>query len=1023
MMGHFIKFLLIICFFSSFAAAQTQIKGVINNYYKVVKVDTCLNVVRTAASHSFVVGDRILLIQMKGANINESNTSAFGNVFSLRGAGEYEINTIDSVFIDGFRLRYNMLFPYDPSFLVQVVSIPTYINAIVSDTLSALPWDGSIGGILALDAVQLELAAPIDVSGKGFRGGKGLKTFDSSNNCSWIVSVSDYHLPRKNWRGAEKGEGIAEFIPNKECGRGAQFTGGGGGNDHNSGGGGGANISKGGNGGKNDDPGNFSCQGPNPGVGGKAVGIPNAVNHFYLGAGGGAGHGNNGFASDGGNGGGMIFLTGKNLKTNAQKISANGISSSSTYGDGGGGGGAGGTIVFDFEKSAGILNIEAIGGQGATINNRGEQRCFGPGGGGAGGRIIYSSPFVANENVSGGKNGVSTNGSCQNAANGAQSGDNGIVEVFQYLDVAKEPFLALGLSVQPASDTICVGGIAKISLKASGKGLKYQWQSSVKGSGTFSNVPNNAQYTGSLGPVLTINNFSSSLINYEFQCVVSTICGQTIISKPIQLFADSIPKIDFNLNVLAAQLICTNKTANAISYTWDFGDNNTSIFTNPTHLYTTDGKFTVGLTARNRCGAAFKQQDIEIVTPPLASFRADTIQGCAPLKVRFVNTSSQNVTGYLWRFQGADISVSNAKDPVVTYTAGGVFGVTLIVTNSKFKDSLSRPTYISVAEKPSANFSISILNSTVVDLKNLTSNNATAFRWDFNTGFSSVQKDLQHDLLKDGDYLITLTASNVCGSNQIVKSITIQTLPKAGFANNVTKACVPVTIQFSSQASANTTKWFWRFPGADKDTASQINPKVTYSNAGTYDVSLVVTNAKGKDSIFKKAIIITDDKPLVGFDSKINRLTVEFQSSASRYNSILWDFGAEGKTATTEKATMIYPASGTYKVSLTAKNNCGERKLEKEIIVSNELSCDQIEVLVVPNPIVDYAIITFNTNRFAPIPYLISTVDGKVIRRGEIPKDTKLYELNFENAASGVYILYLKCETKIHTIKILKTDY
>ena len=43
---------------------------------------------------SFSVGDRVLIIQMKGAEINTSNSIAFGSVVDYRNCGNYEFANI-----------------------------------------------------------------------------------------------------------------------------------------------------------------------------------------------------------------------------------------------------------------------------------------------------------------------------------------------------------------------------------------------------------------------------------------------------------------------------------------------------------------------------------------------------------------------------------------------------------------------------------------------------------------------------------------------------------------------------------------------------------------------------------------------------------------------------------------------------------------------------------------------------------------------------------------------------------------
>jgi uncharacterized repeat protein (TIGR01451 family) len=54
-------------------------------------------------------------------------------------------------------------------------------------------------------------------------------------------------------------------------------------------------------------------------------------------------------------------------------------------------------------------------------------------------------------------------------------------------------------------------------------------------------------------------------------------------------------------------------TNDPTSWLWDFGDSNTSILQNPTHVYEMKGAFTVALTATNACGLGVTSETIEVI--------------------------------------------------------------------------------------------------------------------------------------------------------------------------------------------------------------------------------------------------------------------------------------------------------------------------------------------------------------------------------------------------------------------------
>lgn len=67
------------------------------------------------------------------------------------------------------------------------------------------------------------------------------------------------------------------------------------------------------------------------------------------------------------------------------------------------------------------------------------------------------------------------------------------------------------------------------------------------------------------------------------------------------------------------EVVFTDYSQNATSYSWNFGDGNTSILQNPTHAYSAAGTYTVVLTAKNSANVeATFSQDIEITDPFVA---------------------------------------------------------------------------------------------------------------------------------------------------------------------------------------------------------------------------------------------------------------------------------------------------------------------------------------------------------------------------------------------------------------------
>ena len=453
--------------------AGNTLTGVVNTYYPGTATAnaaaTSITVgAATGSAAPIAVGNMLLVIQMQDAAINSTNTDSYGDgvaggagsgYSNANNSGRYEyVVATNAVPLAGGTLNIGagLLNTYTNAAAVagtqgqrrfQVVRVPQYTFATLSSTLTAAPWNGTTGGILAIDvSQQLTLGGTVSLNGLGFRPGGALQLAGGgggSNTEYRRVATAAYH--------GTKGEGIAgtgrylynattdtvtdttiDGYPNGSSARGAPGNAGGGGNDgntpvndENSGGGGGGNRGAGGLGG-NSWTSNLAIGGY-----GGVVFAQAAVNRIVLGGGGGSGTRNNDdgitAAASGGAGGGIVIMRARKIGGTGT-ITANGASAfNDTLNDGGGGGGAGGSIIFSVLTGPLTgLTLNANGGRGgdawrtqAPAGTPGERH--GPGGGGGGG-FVQTTSAPTSVTVTGGVNGITTTAV---DAYGATPGGNG----------------------------------------------------------------------------------------------------------------------------------------------------------------------------------------------------------------------------------------------------------------------------------------------------------------------------------------------------------------------------------------------------------------------------------------------------------------------------------------------------------------------------------------------------------------------------------------------------------------------
>jgi gliding motility-associated-like protein len=570
-----------------------NVGNIINNYTPVLAFNPCDNKITVEDASAFNMGDTVLMIQMKGAVIDSSNTSNFGTVTDYKNAGNYEFNYVKSKSGNIVELKNNLTRQYDvPDGKVQLVRVPYYSSVNVTSTLTCLPWDGSKGGILVLNARDtVTLNADIDVTGKGFMGGQVI----NPKNNSFYCHENDYYYPNDPIKASPKGEGITIVSVLRSSGKGSLANGGGGGQEHNSGGAGGSNATDGGNGGKEW----IDCNPiDNGGIGGKSLIYNNTANKIFLGGGGGAGHCDNmpGFNPNGGNGGGIVILQTNFLKTNNKMIIADGAGGTECVRDGQaykchegmGGGGGGGVVLLKNNNFIDNLTISIKGGKGADMNGELAGK-LGPGGGGSGGVAWLNSttlPPSVSTIKNGGINGINID--FRNDSYGATQGNDGITLFNLVIPDDNSPFKANIDSTRIKDTTTGCSSFDFNGLSFTNTNPISTWQWNF-GDGGIANVQNTNHTYNANG-------------TYTVKLVVTDINGcRDSISKSVTTI--NTPNFDFNYqpdvcNPLSVQFFgIGNNTQNPY---WDFGDASTSSGNlNPVHVFPAQGNYTVRYSITN----------------------------------------------------------------------------------------------------------------------------------------------------------------------------------------------------------------------------------------------------------------------------------------------------------------------------------------------------------------------------------------------------------------------------------------
>jgi PKD repeat protein len=150
-----------------------------------------------------------------------------------------------------------------------------------------------------------------------------------------------------------------------------------------------------------------------------------------------------------------------------------------------------------------------------------------------------------------------------------------------------------------------------------------------------------------------------------------------------------------------------------------------------------------------------------------------------------------------------------------------------------------------------------------------TSQNATAWDWDFGDSVYSTQQNPIHIYSVPGNYLVKLVASNKNGTNLTISTINVSErsiLPVANFSVSAASGFAPLSVHFTD-LSQNVAGWNWNF--GDGAISTQQNPNHNYSSARNYTVNLTATNANGTSSKLA-TIIVQKETPDITWSKPAN---------------------------------------------------------------------------------------------------------------------------------------------------------
>ncbi len=362
---------------------------------------------------------------------------------------------------------------------------------------------------------------------------------------------------------------------------------------------------------------------------------------------------------------------------------------------------------------------------------------------------------------------------------------------------------------------------------------------------------------------------------------------------------------------------------------WQFGQGQgTGSGTIATHTYTDTGYFDVTLIVNNQgCRDTLILPNYIHIDGPIVTFSITPVQSCSVPATVTITNASIAADYYSWDFNDNTFDITQ-NPPPHTYTTPGTYTISLTAGNvSTGCSDVYTQTF--TIQLPDAVFAANIVQSCAPDsvfFFNLSANTASCV-WNFGDSTGSTSFNPVHTYNLPGVYTVILTTVNTIGcqmSDTIVNYINMNGLD-VNFIVDTDSGCSPLTVQFTDQTNQTVpiTQWDWNFGNG---TSNLQNPTNIYGFAGSYDVTLSVTDANGCVSTHTETGFVTVFDPQVTFSATypvncignpvIFSANVTGANPASLYYS--WTYG-DGATSgiSTPTPTHIYNTNGSYTVSLT----------------------------------------------------------------------------------------------------------
>ena len=504
-------------------------------------------------------------------------------------------------------------------------------------------------------------------------------------------------------------------------------------------------------------------------------------------------------------------------------------------------------------------------------------------------------------------------------------------------------------------------------------------------------------------------------------------------SDTVNIVVNALPTVTVSPNTI--QQVCAGSTlplaaSGASSYQWLNNGSPISGANTASYAPANAGSYSVVGVDGNGCSSTSSAVQVNVAPNPVVlQVNAPTV--CEGNATAFTQNSAIGqgglITGYNWDYGDGNTGTGFSSNHV--YAAPGTYTAQLIVLSSAgCSDTLTQTVVVNA--NPVLD-SVLVTNACFPNPTNyqafVSGVTVGSYQWNFGNNSLGNGANVTHTYGAAGTYYYQLVVNSTLGCSTVQNgTVVVENQPNAMFLTS--NGCTNTPMTLVNTSTGNITGWNWNFTTG---TANTQNPSYSFTQPGTYPVSLTVTTAGGCTDSHSSLVTInaTPDATFTAANQGIN--LVQF-APANPINpaSYLWDFG-DGTTDNTISPLKQYNLTGVYQVCLTILSNGCESTTCQNFEVRDITSFEGPEgtkhsVTAYPNPFSDELTLQLELNAASQVQVAMFDLSGKKLLssdKGLLTSGKHSFDMTAEtmNLAQGVYLMTVYVDGMAFTSRLVRT--